>query len=49
MPTISEIERLVGDYEKKIEKLKYLENVLKDLDAKGFEKDWKYAMNFFAL
>ncbi len=39
MPTISEIERLVGDYEKKIEKLKYLENVLRDLDAKGFEKE----------
>ena len=39
MPTISEIEKLVGNYEKKIEKLKYLENVLNDLDVKGFEKE----------
>jgi len=39
MPTISEIEKLVGNYEKKIEKLKYLENVLDGLDVKGFEKE----------
>jgi len=39
MPTISEIEKLVGNYEKKIEKLKYLENVLNALDVKGFEKE----------
>ena len=39
MATLGEIEKLVSDYEKKIEKLKYLENVLKDLDVKGFEKE----------
>jgi len=38
MPTIEEIEKLVGNYEKKIEKLKYMENILNDLDVKGFEK-----------
>ena len=37
--TIGEIEKVVKDYEKRIEKLKYLENELKSLDAETFEKE----------
>lgn len=39
MPKFNEIEKIVEDYERKIEKLKYLEEQLKKLDAKGFEKE----------
>ena len=38
MSTIGEIEKLTGEYEKKIEKLKRLEKELADLNTDGFEK-----------
>ena len=39
MSTIGEIEKLTGEYEKKIEKLKRLEKELADLNTDGFEKE----------
>jgi eukaryotic-like serine/threonine-protein kinase len=39
MTTITEMEKIVADYEKKIHKLKWLDNVLNDLDVKGFEQE----------
>jgi serine/threonine protein kinase len=39
MPTFNEIEKIVEDYERKIEKLKNLEEQLEKLDTKGFEKE----------
>jgi len=39
MSTIEEIEKLTGEYEKKIEKLKRLEKELADLNTDGFEKE----------
>jgi len=39
MPSINEIEKIVSDYEKRIEKLKNLEKELNKLDTKDFEKE----------